>query len=170
MIGIDQDTGAKTKEPLLSLSAHRTGKVSLNSCIFVMLCHGSYVRWSASTSRVKTLCFFSVAFPVDFWHIPEPSTHRWLCSSKSSISWCFHTARAARLMKKNITFVYFGVSIFVFSSCAALQEPKINCLTLFDSRCCSFYWCMCALLSFVLSDPSHFLPSYFTLSLHSQSN
>lgn len=37
MIGIDQDTGAKTKEPLLSLSAHRTGKVSLNSCVFVML-------------------------------------------------------------------------------------------------------------------------------------
>lgn len=37
MIGIDQDTGAKTREPLLSLSAHRTGKVSLNSCVFVML-------------------------------------------------------------------------------------------------------------------------------------
>ncbi|XP_061601718.1 molybdenum cofactor sulfurase isoform X1 [Cololabis saira] len=28
MIGIDQDTGAKTKEPLMSLSAHRTGKVT----------------------------------------------------------------------------------------------------------------------------------------------
>ncbi|KAM6915860.1 molybdenum cofactor sulfurase [Xenentodon cancila] len=28
MIGIDQDTGAKTKEPLMSLSAYRTGKVT----------------------------------------------------------------------------------------------------------------------------------------------
>lgn len=29
MVGVDQDTGTKTKEPLLSLSAHRAGKVSL---------------------------------------------------------------------------------------------------------------------------------------------
>ncbi|XP_041866403.1 molybdenum cofactor sulfurase [Melanotaenia boesemani] len=28
MVGIDQDTGMKTKEPLMSLSAHRTGKVT----------------------------------------------------------------------------------------------------------------------------------------------
>uniref|UniRef100_A0A667YV23 Molybdenum cofactor sulfurase n=1 Tax=Myripristis murdjan TaxID=586833 RepID=A0A667YV23_9TELE len=31
MIGVDQDTGTKTKEPLLSLSACRTGKVSQNN-------------------------------------------------------------------------------------------------------------------------------------------
>lgn len=73
-------------------------------------------------------------------------------------------------MKKNITFVYFGATFCVLRSHAALQEPKISCQTLCDSRCCSFYWCMCTLLSFVLSDSSHLLPSYFTLSPHSQSN
>lgn len=28
MVGVDQDTGNKTKEPLMSLSAYRNGKVS----------------------------------------------------------------------------------------------------------------------------------------------
>lgn len=28
MVGVDQETGTKTKEPLLSLSSYRTGKVS----------------------------------------------------------------------------------------------------------------------------------------------
>ncbi|CAG6017855.1 unnamed protein product [Menidia menidia] len=37
MVGIDQDTGTKTKEPLLSLSAHRAGKVTFG----VYLTHGA---------------------------------------------------------------------------------------------------------------------------------
>lgn len=49
MVGIDQDTGSKTKEPLMSLSAYRSGKVSqkqllhlhvdaLCGCVFVCVC------------------------------------------------------------------------------------------------------------------------------------
>lgn len=41
MIGIDQDTGAKTKEPLLSLSAHRTGKLTFGMYLSHQLADGS---------------------------------------------------------------------------------------------------------------------------------
>lgn len=34
MVGIDQDTGDKTKEPLMSLSAFRAGKVSEEQLLY----------------------------------------------------------------------------------------------------------------------------------------
>lgn len=62
MVGIDQDTGSKTKEPLMSLSAYRSGKVSqkqllhlhvdaLCGCVFVCVCVAT-----------QTLCYFVIFF------------------------------------------------------------------------------------------------------------
>ena len=42
MIGIDQDTGTKTKEPLMSLSAYRTGKVGQKQ-LLRLYAHAVYV-------------------------------------------------------------------------------------------------------------------------------
>ncbi|XP_070772305.1 molybdenum cofactor sulfurase [Enoplosus armatus] len=41
MVGVDQDTGTKTKEPLMSLSAHRTGKVTFGVYLAHQLPEGS---------------------------------------------------------------------------------------------------------------------------------
>lgn len=63
MIGVDQNSATKSKELLLSLSAHRTGKVSFNSCIFVMLIMPVSRQWWAlkclHTKSWNTLLVFS---------------------------------------------------------------------------------------------------------------
>lgn len=47
MVGVDQETGTRTKEPLMSLSAYRAGKVSpKQSCIFTLIKKRlSHKRW-----------------------------------------------------------------------------------------------------------------------------
>lgn len=49
MIGVDQETGTKTKEPLMALSTYRNGKVSQKQVVLVhvdaiYVCYGSEVH------------------------------------------------------------------------------------------------------------------------------
>lgn len=51
MIGIDQDTGTKTKEPLMSLSAYRTGKVGQKH-LLLLCAHAVGVSVCSEASKV----------------------------------------------------------------------------------------------------------------------
>lgn len=174
MIGIDQDTGTKTKEPLLSLSAHRSGKVSLNSCIFVLLMMlVSWQLWALKCLHTKSWN----ASLVFSYTSSSPLACTWPTNLQTALlqqvlyllglSYS-HSCTAHR----NITLVRFGVNMSVFSSYAALQDPKISPVKQNapgDAAC--LYLCMCTRLSYVLLDSSHLLPSYLSVSYsHSYSS
>lgn len=86
MVGVDQETGAKTKEPLLSLSTYRTGKVS------------SQQQLQAPLMREKMNyppCYY--VFLGDFRRVPDASVIRRNHSSPLYRLPC--SARAKRLLK-----------------------------------------------------------------------
>lgn len=68
MVGIDQDTGTKTKEPLMSLSAHCTGKVSQKQLLrvdVIYVCVCVWWWWVTVVHVHKDNNHFAVYF-VDF--------------------------------------------------------------------------------------------------------
>lgn len=107
MVGIDQDTGSKTKEPLMSLSAYRSGKVSqkqllhlhvdaLCGCVFVCVCVAT------QTLLFCDLFIFFDFFLGDLWCLPDPSANRGPHrSSQCPLGRFPHTAQAKQFLKQS---------------------------------------------------------------------
>ncbi|TWW78109.1 Molybdenum cofactor sulfurase [Takifugu flavidus] len=87
MVGVDQETGAKTKEPLLSLSTYRTGKVNSQHQRFQALLMHEKMNYPP--------CYY--VFLGDFRRVPDASVIRRDHSSPVCQLHC--SARAKRLLK-----------------------------------------------------------------------
>ncbi|XP_029691302.1 molybdenum cofactor sulfurase isoform X3 [Takifugu rubripes] len=87
MVGVDQETGAKTKEPLLSLSTYRTGKVNSQHQQFQALLMREKMNYPP--------CYY--VFLGDFRRVPDASVIRRDHSSPVCRLHC--SARAKRLLK-----------------------------------------------------------------------
>lgn len=71
MIGVDQSTGAKTKEPLLSLSAYRKGKVSVKQllqCACVYVCDRERERERGSLCLISVCSRLCSVFRKSLYH------------------------------------------------------------------------------------------------------
>ena len=101
MVGVDQETGTKTKEPLMSLSAYRGGKVGqthfLSNVMFVPVC--------LCMKGAITLLFCE--FLGDFWCVSDPSATKGF-----PLCWLPHTPWATHFVKSSsastASLIYFG--------------------------------------------------------------
>lgn len=147
IVGVDQDSGTKTKEPLMSLSACRSGKVSSNqplpahadsTCVVAVMS-----EWGAWPWKDKSLCLLFCTFLGDFRCVPGPSATRGLHCSKCPLCWLHHTARTTQFLKKYPLFI--SVNAFFDLSdhcCTAGPKDQLSAVWSF-SRGYPFF-CVCS--------------------------
>lgn len=150
MIGVDQDTGTKSKELLLSLSAHCTGKVSLNSCVFVMLIMPQWWQWWAlkclQTESWNTLVFSYISSWLSACTWPINLQTAVLLQVVCLLAPSYNQSGTAR--EKHITLSHLVskcLSLAVMLHCKTQGSPFKHSLSQDDAH----FICVCSLRSFV---------------------
>lgn len=138
MIGVDQDTGAKTKEPLMSLSAYRAGKVSRKPKS--LLVHKNIIAWNYNSLIILYIFRWLLVFtwPMNYQRVPLQQVSSLVVLSYSQS----HTD-----LKVVILFIYLGDTFIVLSGHCCTAHTKDHL-----SDCGELLYSLCVPMAFVLSN------------------
>lgn len=141
MIGVDQDTGAKTKEPLMSLSAYRAGKVSRKPKS--LLVHKNIIAWKYNSLIILYIFRWLLVFtwPMNYQRVPLQQVSSLVVLSYSQS----HTD-----LKVVILFIYLGDTFIVLSGhcCTAHTKDHLSDSVGSCSIPCVFRWLLSSQMSF----------------------